>query len=118
MFTGKFDSLEQQKAFEKWAFGQTPVAYNDLIRLSWNSHHGDLYFCDDSEVFGKSMGKMLLLFKVYMQGYRAAEQAEQKDNDKLEDEEQDDGVDQIKTPEEAMKRVHTILKDILTEQQK
>ena len=68
MFTGKFESLEAQKQFEKWAFGQTPVVYNELMRLTWNSYHGDLYFCDQEEGIGKSIGHMLILHKAYLQG--------------------------------------------------
>ena len=111
MFSGEFESLEQQKAFEKWAFGQSPIAYNDLLRFSWNSYHGDLYEAKQgTEVFGESIGKMLVFHKAYLQGYRQAEQ-----DAAAEEEDDDDDEDDNEKEQEILAKLDKVLRDKLAD---
>lgn len=58
-----FKDLEDQRSFERWAFGHTPVKYGVANMHSWNSRHGDIYFIKSDEIIGESIKKM---YKIYM----------------------------------------------------
>lgn len=56
-------SYEEQRDFEIWAFGKSPIEYDYGTMLTWNSRHGDLYFIRDDEEVKKSIDKMHEIYK-------------------------------------------------------
>jgi len=62
----KFESYDDQKNFEMWAFGTTPVRYDIGAMHTWNSLHGDLCFLDEDEIIGISLKKMYELYENHM----------------------------------------------------
>lgn len=64
----KFRSYDDQKNFEKWAFGSTPIKYDVKAMHTWNSHHGDIYFLDEAEIIEISLKKMYELYENHVSG--------------------------------------------------
>lgn len=58
----KFKDFEDQKAFEKWAFGRTPIEYDIAMMHSWNSHHGNMLYVRESDSMRDSLNRMYNLF--------------------------------------------------------
>lgn len=61
-----FKDLDEQYAFEKWAFGETPFVYSWFTMHTWNSRHGRKYFIKDTDSVRPSMKKMLTIYRKYM----------------------------------------------------
>ncbi len=56
-------SPEEQREFERWAFGRSPVTYTNLMMHTWNSRHGDLYFAECHERTDESIREMNEIYK-------------------------------------------------------
>ncbi len=58
-----FKDFEDQQAFEVWAFGKTPMFYDERTVFCWNSRHGGSYFAQPNEVMLDSLQKMYKIYK-------------------------------------------------------
>lgn len=59
-----FKSYEEQKDFEKWAFGTSTPCYECIGMLhDWNSRHGDIYMAKDTENQDDSLKLMYQFYK-------------------------------------------------------
>lgn len=53
-----FKDQNEQKEFEKWAFGFSPQYYLIPTMYAWNSLHGDLYMAKADERIDLSIKRM------------------------------------------------------------
>lgn len=61
-----FSSYEEQKNFEIWAFGASPITYNITTMHAWNSHHGDEFYANPHDDIGDDLDTMFFLYKDYL----------------------------------------------------
>lgn len=60
--TFEFKDHEDQKAFQRWAFGQAEHKYGLDSMHTWSSLHGDLYFLSVHQTIGDSLKIMYALY--------------------------------------------------------
>ncbi len=58
----RFKDFEDQRAFESWAFGKTPIEYDIAMMHSWNSHHGELFYLTPKDSLPLSLKRMYNLY--------------------------------------------------------
>ena len=58
-----FSSYEEQRDFELWAFGRSPVTYDFSVLMSWNSRFGDKLYIHSNSQIKDSLLKMKNIWK-------------------------------------------------------
>ena len=58
-----FKDYAEQKDFERWAFGHSPVSYMFNDMHAWNSRWGDVLWLEGDENFASSLTEMVGVYR-------------------------------------------------------
>ncbi len=58
-----FESHDEQRAFELWAFGRSPMEYDYNVFMEWNSKHGDKLWMKPDDTLQVSCRQMKKIWK-------------------------------------------------------